>query len=122
MDWIHPEVRAATIETNLRDIATEQLQDLFREVSTRVPSARLTKSGAAIIIQSADGDTQLVVTIPITGNNNLSLCSALIGNVVELQMSLSVLTTPRNGLIVCTAKPELHPISADKIVAWVQGI
>ena len=120
MDYIHPSDRAKIIKENLHDIATKQLQNLFREVKQNVPNARLTKSGDAIIIPRADNTQQLVVTIPTTGNNSLSLCSSMMGDVRELQMSWVIFTAPGNDLIVCTVKPELHPMSASKIVAWAQ--
>lgn len=120
MDYIHPSDRAKIINENLHDIATEQLQNLFREVKQNVPNARLTKSGDAIIIQKANNKQQLVVTIPTTGNNKLSLCSSMMGDVSMLQMSWVIFTAPGNDLIVCAVKPELHPMSASKIVAWAQ--
>jgi hypothetical protein len=119
--YLHPADRKAIIKENLSDIATDQLQKLFREVEASVPSARLTKSGDAFIIPSSDNKSQLIVTIPIIGNNSLALCSSLMGNVSELQMSWVVFTAPSNELIVCTVKPERYPMSASKIIAWAQS-
>lgn len=122
MDYVHPTVRAATIADNLRDAASCQLLTLFQEVKTIVPTARMTKSGDAIIIPSANNKRQLIVTIPITGDNNTTLCASMLtGEMTTLQMSWTVFTAPNNGVIVCTAKPELFPVSASKIIAWANS-
>jgi hypothetical protein len=118
MDYDHPTVRAETINANLMSIAKGHLMTLFQEVKTSVPTARLTKSGDAIIVPSADNKHQLIVTIPTTGNNNTALCASLTGNTADLQMAWVVFTAPNTGMIVCTAKPEYHPLSASNIVAW----
>lgn len=119
MDYIHPTVRASTISDNLRDTASRQLLTLYREVKSSVPSVRLTKTGDAFIIPSADNKQQLIVTIPITGDNSTELCASMLsGDMSTLMMSWTVFTAPNNGVIVCTAKPELFTISASKIVAW----
>jgi hypothetical protein len=118
---IHPIARAETIKTNLMAIAKKHLTTLFQEVKPNVPNARLTKSGDAFIIPSGDNKRQLIVTIPTTGNNCHTLCSSQMGDVSELQMSWVIFTTPSNEMIVCTAKPELHPMSASNIITWAQS-
>ncbi len=118
MDSIHPAVRAETCNANLMSIAKDHLQTLFQEVKTSVPTARLTKTGDAIIVPSVDNKHQLIVTIPTTGNNDAALCASLMGKSDDLQMAWVVFTAPNNGLIVCTAKPELHPVSSNAVIAW----
>lgn len=118
MDYVHPTVRAETIRENLKFIAEGHLRKLFQKVKASVPTARLTKTGDAIIVPSADDKLQLIVTIPTTGNNDTALCASLMGNTADLQMSWVVLTAPSNGMVVCTVKPELRPVSSEAIIAW----
>lgn len=119
MDYVHPTVRATTIANNLHDAASFLLLKLYQEVNTSVPSARMTKTADAIIIPSADNKRQLIVTIPITGDNSTTLCASMLsGEMTPIQMSWTVFTAPNNGIIVCTAKPELFPVSASKIISW----
>jgi len=118
MDYVHPTVRAETIKANLMSIAKDHLMTLFQEVKASVPTARLTRSGDAIIVPSADNKLQLIVTIPTTGNNDAALCSSLMGKTDELQMSWVVFTAPNNGMVVCTIKPELRPVSSETVIAW----
>lgn len=118
MDYVHPTVRAETISENLMSIAKGHLMTLFQEVKASVPTARLTKTGDAIIVPSADTKLQLIVIIPMTGNNDTALCASLMGNTADLQMSWVVLTAPNNGSSVYTAVPKNYPMSASKIIAW----
>lgn len=119
-DYTSPSERRRIIMSSLHDIAKSLLKTLFNEVRASVPNATLTKCSNAIVIQSADGNKILVVKIPITGDNSLSLCSSIMGDVSKLQMSWSIGTKASNGLILCTTMPTLHPISAAMIVAWAQ--
>jgi len=121
--YIPPKVLDAKISSDIKNLATDKLKALFKKVNARVPRATLTNTGDAIIISSVDGTGELHVGIPIEGNNRLALYLVLNGCEVEveLQMSWTFRSTPCNGLVLCTATSDLHPISADKIVAWAQG-
>lgn len=120
---IHPTVRATIIAESLTDTAQFHLNKLFHTVNAMVPAARMTKSNDALVVPNHNNTRQLIVTIPTTGDNAITLCAPLTDEFLNLKMSWMVFTTStQDDVIVGAVKPEYYLVSTDKIVEWVTRI